>query len=151
MAAQKIKPFLWYDNQAEEATRFYCSLIKDAKMLTVVPGPTGSAMLVEFELAGVKYLALNGGPHYQLTPAFSLSVECDTQEEIDELWEKLSAGGSKVQCGWLVDKFGLSWQIVPSVLPKLMSDPKRSGAVMQALMQMGKLDIAKLQAAYDAA
>jgi predicted 3-demethylubiquinone-9 3-methyltransferase (glyoxalase superfamily) len=126
-------------------------LIKGAKIVNVVPGPTGSAMLVEFELAGVKYLAMNGGPHYQLTPAFSLSVECGTQAEIDELWEKLSEGGSKIQCGWLVDKYGLSWQVVPSILPKLMTDPKRAGAVMQALMQMTKLDIAKLQAAYDAA
>lgn len=151
MSDQKIKPFLWYDNQAEEAARYYCSLIKGAKILNVVPGPTGSAMLVEFELAGVKYLAMNGGPHNKLTPAFSLSVECDTQAEIDELWEKLSEGGSKIQCGWLVDKYGLSWQVVPSIMPKLMSDPRRAGAVMQALMQMTKLDIAKLQAAHDAA
>jgi predicted 3-demethylubiquinone-9 3-methyltransferase (glyoxalase superfamily) len=151
MASQKIKPFLWYETQAEDAARFYCSLIKDSKILNVVPGPTGSAMLVEIELAGVKYLAMNGGPHYKLTPAFSLSVECDTQAEIDELWEKLSDGGSKVQCGWLVDKYGLSWQVVPSMMPKWMSDPKRAGAVMQALMQMTKLEIAKLQAAYDAA
>ena len=108
-------------------------------------------MVVGFRLAGVEYVALNGGPHYQLTPAFSLSVECDTQAEIDELWEKLSAGGSKIQCGWLQDKYGLSWQVVPSILPKWMSDPRRGGAVMQALMQMTKLDIAALQAAYDAA
>jgi len=151
MASQKIKPFLWYDTQAEDAARFYCSVIKDSQVTSVGPGPTGAPMVVGFTLAGVDYIALNGGKHYQLTPAFSLSVECDTQAEIDDLWEKLSAGGSKVQCGWLVDKFGLSWQVVPSILPKLMSDPKRGGAVMQALMQMGKLDIATLQAAHDAA
>lgn len=151
MTPQKIKPFLWYDHQAEDAARFYCSLFPNSEVLNVVPGPTGAAMVVGFRLAGVEYIALNGGPHYQLTPAFSLSVECDTQAEIDDLWEKLSAGGSKIQCGWLVDKYGLSWQVVPSILPKLMSDPQRGGAVMQALMQMTKLEIATLQAAYDAA
>lgn len=151
MTPQKIKPFLWYDHQAEDAARFYCSLFPNSEVLSVVPGPTGAAMVVGFQLAGVEYVALNGGPHYHLTPAFSLSVECDTQAEIDELWEKLSAGGSKVQCGWLVDKYGLSWQVVPSIMPKLMSDPQRAGAVMQTLMQMSKLDIAALQAAYDAA
>lgn len=149
MPHQKVTPFLWFDTQAEEAARFYCSLFKDSQVHRVVPGPTGAAMLVEFELAGVNYIALNGGPQFQLTEAFSLSVTCADQAEIDELWEKLSAGGATSQCGWLKDRYGLSWQIVPAVLPKLMSDHARAGQVMQALLQMTKLDIQKLQAAYD--
>ncbi len=151
MASQKIKTFLWYDNQAEEAAKFYVSLFKNSKVNHVVPGPNGIAMVVGFELAGTEYIAFNGGPQFKFTEAISLTVDCADQAEIDELWEKLSAGGQKVQCGWLKDKYGLSWQIVPSVLPSLMADPARAGHVMQALMQMTKLDIAKLQAAYDGA
>ncbi len=149
MRPQKIRPFLWYTSQAEEAAKFYVSLFKDSKINSTVPGPHGTVLVVDFQLAGTQYLALNGGPHYQLTAAFSLSVDCDDQAEIDELWDKLSAGG-QVECGgWLKDQFGLSWQIVPAVLPKLMSDPNRAGHVMQSLMQMTKLNIAQLQAAYD--
>ena len=151
MPRQKVTPFLWFDNQAEEAAKFYVSLFKDSEINRVVPGPGGTAMIVEFQLARVAYIALNGGPHYQLTEAFSLSVDCESQAEVDELWEKLSEGGSKGQCAWLKDKYGLSWQIVPSLLPKLMSDPDpvKAGRVMQAMMQMTKIDMAALQRAYD--
>jgi predicted 3-demethylubiquinone-9 3-methyltransferase (glyoxalase superfamily) len=149
MAPQKITPFIWFDTQAEEAAKFYVSLFKDSCIHRVVPGPTGAPMIVEFELAGASYIALNGGPHYKLTEAFSLSVSCADQSEIDELWERLSAGGAKSQCGWLTDRFGLSWQIVPAALSKLMSDPQRSGRVMQALMQMTKIEIQKLQDAFE--
>lgn len=151
MRPQKVRPFLWYNNQAEEAAKFYVSLFKDSQINSTVPGPNGTTMLVDFELAGTQFLALNGGPQFQLTEAISLTVDGDDQREIDELWEKLSAGG-QVQCGgWLKDRFGLSWQIVPAILPKLMSDPARAGRVMQALVQMTKIDIAQLQAAYDGA
>ena len=151
MPRQKVTPFLWFDNQAEEAAKFYVSLFKDSGINRVVAGPGGTAMIVEFQLAGVAYIAMNGGPHYQLTEAFSLSVNCESQAEVDELWEKLSEGGSKGQCAWLKDRFGLSWQIVPSLLPKLMSDPDpaKAGRVMQAMMQMTKIDMAALQRAYD--
>ncbi len=151
MPRQKVTPFLWFNNQAEEAAKFYVSLFKDSGINRVVPGSGGTAMIVEFQLAGVAYIAMNGGPHYQLTEAFSLSVDCETQAEVDELWEKLSAGGSKGQCAWLKDRFGLSWQIVPSLLPKLMADPDpaKAGRVMQAMMQMTKIDMAALQRAYD--
>ena len=151
MPRQKVTPFLWFNNQAEEAAKFYVSLFKDSGISRVVPGPGGLAMIVEFQLAGVEYIALNGGPHYQLTEAFSLSVNCESQAEVDELWERLSEGGSKGQCAWLKDKYGLSWQIVPSLLPKLMSDPDpvKVGRVMQAMMQMTKIDMAALQRAYD--
>ena len=149
MPRQKITPCLWYDTQAEEAANFYVSLFKNSKIVKVTPGPTGSALIVEFALAGLSYLALNGGPHFQLTEAISLSVDCESQAEVDELWDKLTAdGGTPSRCGWLKDRYGLSWQIVPSVLPKLMSDPTRAPQVMKALMQMGKLDIQKLQDAY---
>ena len=151
MPRQKVTPFLWFNNQAEEAAKFYVSLFKDSGINRVVPGSGGTAMIVEFQLAGVAYIAMNGGPHYQLTEAFSLSVDCETQAEVDELWEKLSAGGSKGQCAWLKDRFGLTWQIVPSLLPKLMADPDpaKAGRVMQAMMQMTKIDMAALQRAYD--
>ena len=149
MTRQKITTFLWFDSQAEEAANFYVSLFKDSRITHVTPGPTGAAFVVEFELAGIQYIALNGGPMYKFSEAISLSVDCTDQAEVDELWEKLSEGGSKSQCGWLKDKYGLSWQIVPSILPKLMADP--SGRVMQALMQMTKIDIAFLQRAHDGA
>jgi predicted 3-demethylubiquinone-9 3-methyltransferase (glyoxalase superfamily) len=154
---QKITPFLWFDNNAEEAMNFYTSIFKNSKIGKVSrygdagPGPKGSVMVGTFTLDGQEFMALNGGPHYKLTPAFSLVVNCETQEEIDDFWEKLSAGGQVMQCGWLTDKFGLSWQIVPTVLGELMSsgDPGKSKRVMQALLKMDKLIIAELRRAYE--
>jgi predicted 3-demethylubiquinone-9 3-methyltransferase (glyoxalase superfamily) len=153
---QKITPFLWFDTQAEEAVGFYTSIFKNSKVTTIArygeagPGPKGSVMTVVFEIEGQQFIALNGGPHFKFTEAISFVVNCETQEEIDELWGKLSAGGQEVQCGWLKDKYGLSWQIVPTVMGKLMSDkdPARSQRVMKAMLQMKKLDIAGLEAAY---
>ncbi len=149
---QKVTPFLWFEDKAEEAAAFYVSLFPDSAITAVTPGPGGAALVVEFRLAGVQYMALNGGPHYHLTEAFSLSIDCHSQEEVDDLWEKLSAGGSKGRCGWLKDRYGLSWQVVPAVLPKLLANPDRdtAGRAMQAMMGMTKLDIAALQAAADA-
>lgn len=149
MARQKITTFLWYDTQAEEAARFYTTLFKDSQIDRVVPGPGGTAFVVDFRLAGIPYIALNGGPHFQFNEAISLSVDCADQAEIDTLWEKLCDGGTPSRCGWLRDRYGLSWQIVPAILPKLMSDPERSPRVMQALMPMAKLDIRTLQDAFD--
>jgi len=155
---QKITPFLWYDNQAEEAMNFYVSVFKNSKVLGVTrygdagPGPKGSVMTAAFELEGQKFSALNGGPQFKFNESVSFVVNCEKQEEIDYFWEKLSSdGGQEVQCGWLRDKFGLSWQIVPTVLPKLLQsgDPKKSNRVMQALMQMKKLDIARLKQAVE--
>ncbi|HEX6834808.1 MAG TPA: VOC family protein [Rudaea sp.] len=155
---QKITPFLWFDHQAEEAATFYTSIFKNSKILEVSrygdagPGPKGSAMVVKFQLEGIEFLALNGGPHFKLNEAFSLTVNCDTQDEVDDYWAKLTAdGGTPSQCGWLKDKFGLSWQVVPTIVSKIMgsSDSKKSGRAMQALMQMRKLDIAALEAAYN--
>ncbi len=154
---QKIVTFLWFDDKAEEAANFYVSIFKNSKITNASrygeagPGPKGSVMVVEFELEGQKFMALNGGPVFKLTPAVSLVVNCETQNEVDDLWDKLLAGGGKPsQCGWLEDKYGLSWQIVPTVLGKLMSDPdpEKSKRVMQAVLQMVKLDIAKLEQAY---
>ncbi|HCO24960.1 MAG: hypothetical protein CME31_05600 [Gimesia sp.] len=152
---QKITPFLWFNDNAEQAMEFYLSVFENSKKLNVNyygaggPGPEGSVMIAAFELEGQQFLALNGGPLFQFTEAISFAVNCDTQDEIDELWEKLSAGGEPGQCGWLKDQFGLSWQVVPSILPELMSDPDPAvpGRVMQELMQMTKLDIARLQQA----
>jgi predicted 3-demethylubiquinone-9 3-methyltransferase (glyoxalase superfamily) len=157
MPIQRITPFLWFDNQAEEAAEFYASIFPNSRVSKVVrygeagPGKPGSAMTVQFELDGQYFVALNGGPHFKFTEAISFVVNCKTQEEVDAYWEKLSAGGAEVQCGWLKDKFGLSWQIVPSVLSELLSaaDPARSQRVMKALMTMKKLDIRKLQQAHD--
>ncbi len=154
---QKIVPFLWFDGKAEEAMNFYVSIFKNSKVLSVTrygaagPGPKGTVMSATFQLEGQQFYALNGGPQFKFTPAISLFVNCETQREVDELWEKLSAGGSKDQCGWLTDKYGLSWQIVPTVLSKLLGDkdPEKANRVMKALMQMKKLDIKGLQQAYD--
>ena len=154
---QKITPCLWFDNQAEEAVKFYVSIFKNSKVETIArygdagPGPKGSVMTVKFQLDRQEFLALNGGPQFKFTEAVSFIVNCETQQEIDELWEKLSEGGKKVECGWLKDKYGLSWQIVPTVLGKMMSDPdpKRSQRVMGALLQMKKLDISRLKRAYE--
>jgi predicted 3-demethylubiquinone-9 3-methyltransferase (glyoxalase superfamily) len=157
---QKITPFLWFDNEAEEAARFYTSIFKNSKILNVSrygdagPGPKGSVMVVNFQLAGQEFTALNGGPLFKFSEAFSFVVNCENQQEIDEYWSKLtSGGGAESMCGWLKDKFGFSWQIVPTVLGKLMEDkdPKRANRVMQALLKMQKLDIAKLKAAAEAA
>lgn len=156
---QKITPNLWFDDQAEEAAAFYVSLFENSKIVDVArygeagPGPAGSVMTVTFQLDGTEYTALNGGPHFQLTEAISLLVNCESQEEVDELWEALSAGGEIQQCGWLKDRYGLSWQIVPTVLGKLMSDPDpaKSQRVMEAMLQMKKLEIGGLEEAYQRA
>jgi predicted 3-demethylubiquinone-9 3-methyltransferase (glyoxalase superfamily) len=155
---QKITPFLWFDGQAEEAMHFYVSIFKNSKVGKVSrygeagPGPKGSVMSATFTLDGMEFYALNGGPHYKFTPAISMFVSCETQEEVDQLWEKLSAGGQKVQCGWLTDKYGLSWQVIPRLLGEMLNDPDpaKSQRVMKAMMQMQKIDIAGLQRAYQA-
>lgn len=154
---QKIVPFLWFNDQAEEAMNFYVSIFKNSKIKTIHrygeagPGPKGTVMSGAFELNGQEFMALNGGPQFTFTPAISLFVNCETQAEVDELWEKLSAGGEKSRCGWLRDKFGLSWQIIPTALGKMLGDPDRAKAnrVMQAMLQMNKIDIRRLQEAYD--
>ena len=154
---QKIIPFLWFDGKAEEAASFYASIFKNSKVGRVRrygeagPGPKGSAMSVEFELEGQPFIALNGGPQFTFTPAISFFVNCETQEEVDALWEKLSAGGKTNRCGWLQDKYGLSWQIIPTALGRLLGDPdpQRSQRVMQAMLQMDKIEIKGLQQAYD--
>jgi predicted 3-demethylubiquinone-9 3-methyltransferase (glyoxalase superfamily) len=149
----RISPFLWFENQAEEAANFYVSVFKNSRIKQVSrypeggPGPAGAAMVVSFDLDGRSFLALNGGPMFKFTEAISLVVNCDTQEEIDYYWEKLSAGGKEGQCGWLKDKYGLSWQVVPSVIGKLMSDPEKGKRVMAAVMKMVKLDIAAMERA----
>ena len=157
----KITPFLWFNTQAEEAVKFYTSIFKNSKTGAVsrygeegakMSGiPAGAVMTVAFQLDGQDFIALNGGPHFKFTEAVSFVVNCETQEEVDEFWEKLSAGGEKSRCGWLKDKFGLSWQIVPTALGKMMQDKDgaKSKRVMQALMQMDKLDIQRLKQAYE--
>ena len=153
---QKITPFLWFDGKAEEAASFYTSIFNDAKITQVTrygdagPGPKGTAMSVIFELEGQEFYALNGGPQYTFSPAISLFVKCETQQEVDALWDKLSAGGRKQRCGWLTDKYGVTWQIVPTTLGRLLhdKDAKKSQAVMRAMLQMDKLDIAGLERAY---
>jgi len=154
-----ITPCLWFDGQAEEAAKYYTALIPNSRITKTThsadtgPGPKGSVMAVAFELNGQPFLALNGGPDFKFTPAVSLMVYCRTQEEIDDYWERLSAGGKKAQCGWLTDKFGLAWQVVPEVLERLVSDkdPARSSRVLRALLTMKKLDIARLKHAHDSA
>jgi predicted 3-demethylubiquinone-9 3-methyltransferase (glyoxalase superfamily) len=154
---QKITPFLWFDANAEEAVNFYVSIFKRSKIGTILRygegsrGPKGAVMTITFQIEGQEFMALNGGPTYKFTPAISFMVNCETQEEVDELWEKLSAGGGKVQCGWVTDKFGVSWQIVPTALGKLLADKDlvKSKRVMEAMLKMTKLDIAKLKEAYE--
>jgi predicted 3-demethylubiquinone-9 3-methyltransferase (glyoxalase superfamily) len=156
---QKITPFLWFDGKAEEAMNFYVSIFKNSKVVSVArygdagPGPKGTVMSATFQLEGQEFYALNGGPQYKFTPAISLFISCKTQEEVDELWEKLSEGGRTDQCGWLQDKFGLSWQVIPTILGELLSDKDRakSNRVMQAMMKMTKIDIKKLKQAADQA
>lgn len=153
---QKITPFLWFDGQAEEAMNFYISIFKNSKIIGVSrcgekgPGPKGSVMSAQFQLEGQEFIALNGGPHFKFTPAISLFVDCKTQPEVDTLWEKLSAGDEKSRCGWLQDKYGLSWQIIPSALGELLRDPDpvKAGRVMEAMLQMTKIDIEELKRAY---
>ena len=156
-ARAKITPFLWFDDNAEEAVNHYLSIFRNGKIIDVSrygeagPGKPGSVMVMSFEIEGQRFSALNGGPHFKFTEAISLAVDCQSQEEVDELWSKLSAGGSESQCGWLKDKFGLSWQIVPSSLMTVLKGPDKAGAnrAMQAMLKMKKLDIATLQRAYD--
>jgi predicted 3-demethylubiquinone-9 3-methyltransferase (glyoxalase superfamily) len=153
---QKITTFLWFDNNAQEAMEFYTSVFKNSKIGNVSrygeagPGPKGTVMVGSFELEGQQFTALNGGPRFKFTEAISLVINCETQEEVDYFWEKLGAGGQLQQCGWLKDKFGLSWQVVPTVLDELMrdKDPQKSKRVMEAMLQMVKLDIPRLRAAY---
>jgi predicted 3-demethylubiquinone-9 3-methyltransferase (glyoxalase superfamily) len=153
---QKIVTYLWFDGQAEEAAKHYTSIFKNSKILSVTrygdagPGPKGTAMIVNFQLEGQEFIALNGGPQFKFTEAISLLVNCDTQKEVDDLWNKLSAGGEEGQCGWLKDKFGLSWQIIPTVLTELIQDrdPEKSKRAMQAMLQMKKIDIAALKRAH---
>jgi predicted 3-demethylubiquinone-9 3-methyltransferase (glyoxalase superfamily) len=152
----KITPFLWFDTQAEEAANFYVSIFKNSKIDSILrygdagPGPKGTVMLVSFHLEGQKFSALNAGPQYKFTPAISLYVDCESQPEVDELWNKLVAGGQTMQCGWLTDKFGLCWQIVPRVLIELMQDkdPVKAQRVFQAMMKMIKIEIEPLRRAY---
>ena len=154
---QKITPFLWFDGNAEEAVNFYTSILKNSRIVNMsrygegAPAPKGTVMSATFILEGQEFMALNGGPMFTFSPAISFFVKCETQEEIDTLWEKLSAGGKKERCGWLKDKFGVSWQIIPPVLGEMLQDkdPQRAQRVMQAMMQMDKIDIARLKQAYD--
>jgi predicted 3-demethylubiquinone-9 3-methyltransferase (glyoxalase superfamily) len=153
---QKITPFLWFDNQAEEAMRFYVSIFKNSKPGRILrygdagPGPKGSVMIAAFELDGQHFTALNGGPHFKFTEAVSFVVNCETQAEVDDYWDKLSEGGATQQCGWLKDKFGLSWQIVPTALIELINDPdpEKSKRVTEAMLRMIKIDIATLRRAH---
>jgi predicted 3-demethylubiquinone-9 3-methyltransferase (glyoxalase superfamily) len=155
---QQITPFLWFNDNAEEAVNHYLSIFKDGKILHVArygeagPGPKGSVMIMKFQLNGLEFTALNGGPVYTFNPAVSFVVNCETQAEVDHHWAKLVEGGKPIQCGWLVDKYGLSWQIVPTALPRLLQDPDAAKAnrVMQAMMKMIKLDIAGLENAANA-
>ena len=158
---QKITPFLWFDDKAEEAVNFYMSIFKNSKVGAITRydeagekaagRPKGSVMTVEFQLEGQEFVALNGGPHFKFTEAVSFVVNCETQEEVDRFWEKLSAGGEEVQCGWLKDKYGLSWQIVPTVLTEMLKDkdPAKAKRVMEAMLQMKKIDIPTLKQAYE--
>ena len=153
---QKITPFFWFDGKAHEAAKYYVSIFKNSKILKVErygdagPGPKGSVMIAEFQIEGQKFIALNGGPMYKFTPAISFMVYCNDQKEIDRLWKKLTAGGKEIQCGWLEDKYGVSWQIVPKIFFKMMGDKdkKKSQRVFAAMMKMVKFDIAALKRAY---
>lgn len=157
MQMQKITPCLWFDDQAEEAMSYYASIFKDSEITDVArygeagPGKPGTVMTATFKLAGQEFIALNGGPAFHFNEAVSFSVKCDSQGEVDELWTKLSAGGEESQCGWLKDKFGLSWQIVPTALTEMLNDPDAAKVerVMKAMLTMKKIDIAGLKAAYD--
>lgn len=154
---QKITPFLWFDTQAEDAANFYTSVFKNSKVGKVVrygdagPGPKGTVLTVSLQLDGQEFIALNGGPQFQFTEAVSFVINCASQEEVDHYWNKLTEGGQESQCGWLKDKFGLSWQVVPTILTELLADkdPAKANRVMQAMLQMKKIDISVLQRAYE--
>jgi predicted 3-demethylubiquinone-9 3-methyltransferase (glyoxalase superfamily) len=154
---QKIKPCLWFDTEGEEAAEYYTSIFDNSRITNVArygsagPRPAGTVMIVEFELEGQEFVALNGGPDFKFTEAISLEVTCETQEEVDRLWETLSEGGEKGPCGWLKDRYGLSWQIVPRILNELVQDedPEKAQRVMAAMLQMGKIEIEGLQRAYE--
>jgi predicted 3-demethylubiquinone-9 3-methyltransferase (glyoxalase superfamily) len=153
----KIVPFLTFEDQAEQAVNLYVSIFKDSEILSLSrygeggPFPAGTVMSASFVIAGQEFVALNGGPHFTFTDGFSIFVNCETQEEVDELWEKLSAGGEAGPCGWLKDRFGVSWQIIPTVLGQMLGDedPEKSQRVMQAMLQMSKIDIETLRRAYE--
>jgi len=155
---QKITPWLWFDDKAEEAAKFYTSIFKNSKIVSISrygeagPRPEGMVMTVTFRLDGQEFTALNGGPEFKFTEAISFFVNCETQEEVDELWKKLTEGGEEQQCGWLKDKYGVSWQIIPSALMEMLQDkdPEKSRRVMEAMLQMRKIDIATLRQAYEA-
>lgn len=152
MRFQKISPCLWFDGQAEEAMNFYTSIFRNSKKGDLVywpkeHGPAGKVLTASFELEGLQFLALNGGPQFKFNESISMSIACETQEEIDYFWDKLGEGGTIQQCGWLKDKFGLSWQIAPAMMPKLLKDPAKAGRVMAAFMQMKKFDIAAIEKA----
>ena len=154
---QKITPFLWFDNNAEEAMNFYIAIFKNSRVLKIArftegaPGPKGAVMTASFSLDGQEFIALNGGPTFAFSPAISFVVNCETQDEVDRFWERLSEGGEQIQCGWLKDKFGVSWQIVPIILGEMLSgsDEIRAQRVMSAMLQMKKIEIATLRKAYD--
>lgn len=154
---QKITPYLWFDTEAEEAAEFYTTIFDDSRIVEVArygpagPGPEGTAMNVVFELEGQEFIALNGGPHHRFNEAVSFYVECETQEEVDELWDRLTDGGEESMCGWLKDRYGLSWQIIPKALPELLGnpDPEKAACVMQAMLQMQKIDVSELELAYE--
>jgi len=154
---QKITPFLWFDHNAEEAVNFYTAIFRNSKIVNVSrygetgPGPVGAVMSLTFQLEGQDFIALNGGPHFTFSPAISLFVNCASQEEVDALWEKLSAGGEAIQCGWLRDPFGVSWQIIPTALGEMLNDPdpEKAQRVMRAMLRMKKIEIAGLKQAYD--
>jgi len=158
---QKITPFLWYDDKAEEAANFYVSIFKNSKIGGITRydeegskaagRPKGTVMTIEFQLDGQEFVAINGGPHFKFTEAVSFVVNCETQEEVDEFWKKLTEGGEEVQCGWLKDKYGLSWQVVPTALPEMLQDkdPAKAQRVMKAMLQMKKIDIQTLKQAYE--
>ena len=154
---QKITPFLWFDDQAEEAVNFYTSIFKNSKVVSMSrygeggPGPQGTVMTATFQLEGQEFVALNGGPHFTFSPAISFFINCATQEEVDELWEKLASGGEEGQCGWLKDKYGVSWQIVPTILGELLQDKdaEKARRVMNAMLQMRKIETEKLRQAYE--
>jgi predicted 3-demethylubiquinone-9 3-methyltransferase (glyoxalase superfamily) len=154
---QKVRPFLWFDDNAEDAANFYVSVFKDAKITDVRrygeagPGEDGSVMTVTFELYGQEFIALNGGPEYRFTPAISFFVDCATQQEVDDIWDELALEGTPQQCGWITDKFGVTWQIIPSVLGELLGDDddEKSARAMQAMLKMVKIDSAELQRAFD--